>query len=47
MADGTVFVTEDFEDDGRRCLIFGELTALVAEEPDLTLSDYWTRAPLA
>ena len=47
LADGTVFVTEDFEDDGRRCLIFGELTTLVAEEPDLTLSDYWTRAPLA
>ncbi len=47
LVDETVFVTEDFEDDGRRCLIFGELTTLVAEEPDLTLCDYWTRAPLA
>ena len=40
LVDGSVFVTEDFEDDGRRCLIFGELTTLVAEEPDLALIDY-------
>lgn len=47
LIDGTVFATEDFEDDGRRCLIYGDLTTLIAEEPDLTLIDYWTRSPLS
>ena len=40
------FVTEDFSENGQRCLIFGELSSLVAEEPDLTLRDYWTKSPI-
>ena len=40
------FITEDFAEDGERCLIFGDLDSLFTEEPDLSLSDYWTRTPI-
>lgn len=43
ILENDLFVTEDFAEDGERCLIFGELESLFAEEPDLTLRDYWTR----
>lgn len=42
-----VFITEDFAENGERCLIYGSLSSLITEEPDLTLSDYWTRTPIA
>lgn len=42
-----LFVTEDFGDDGARVLIYGNVSELVGEEPDLRLCDYWTKQPVA
>ncbi len=46
IAGRDTFITEDFAENGQRCLISGSLSALISEEPDLTLRDYWTRTTL-
>jgi hypothetical protein len=46
IAGRNTFITEDFGEDGQRVLIFGDLSSLFDEEPDLTLNDYWTRTSI-